>query len=336
VGRREPIFVAMAVAVLGLGGRALAASGSLQEGRPVVEPIRLTYSAPPECPDEADFVGRTHAMSARFRAATPAEAARVFEVRLDGGIPSTGRITIRGADQVIVGTRSVEGDTCADVAEAIALVIALAVDPRASRETEAGRVVEAELPLPSVPPALGRDFRDSRSQRAFAGADLAVVSGVGPTALFAASPFVGWRAHGSFPFDPSVRLAFLRAGTGSFQAPEHASASLTLTVGRLDACPATVRHAFIRGTACVRVEAGALEAAGANIADARSTVRPWLAAGPVARAEVVPIAPLFVDVEAGALFRIYNDRFALAPDIPLYEVPVVGFFMGAGAGVDFL
>lgn len=327
LSRREPIFVATFVAALCPGGRAVAASDALPDGRPVAEPIRLTYSAPPECPDEADFVGRTHAMSARLRAATPAEAARVFEVRLDGGIPSTGRITIRGADQAIVGTRSVEGDTCADVAEAIALVIALAVDPRAS---------PPERPLPSVAPALGSDNRDARSQRAFAGADAAVVSGVGPTALFAVSPFVGWRAHGSFPFDPSVRLAFLRATTGSFQAPVHASASFTLTVGRLDACPATVRYAFIRGTACVRVEAGALEAAGGNIAGARSTVRPWLAAGPVARAEVWPIAPLFVDVEAGALFRVYNDRFAFEPDIPLYEVPVVGFFMGAGAGVNFL
>jgi hypothetical protein len=213
------------------------------------------------------------------------------------------------------------------VVQTDALVIALAVDPPAS---------PPQPPELSVPPAVGGKSRDARSQRAFAGADLAVVSGAGPTALFAVSPFVGWRANLSSPFDPSVRLAFLRGGTGSFQAPAHANASFTLTVGRLDACPATVRHSFVRGMACVRVEAGALEAAADNIAGARSSVRPWLAAGPLARAEVSPIARLFVDVEAGALVRIYNDRFAFAPDIAVYEVPVVGFFMGAGAGVDFL
>ncbi len=266
-------------------------------------------------------------MSARFRAATPSEAARVFEVIIDGGAPSTGRITIHGADHVLVGARSVQGDTCADVAEAIALVIALAVDPRAT---------PPETPRPSIQTALAGNLREVRPQRAFVGADIAVVSGAGPTALLAVSPFVGWRANGSSALDPSLRLAFLRAGTGSFQAPLHASASFTLTVGRLDACPATFRHGLIRGTACVRVEAGALEAAGGNIAGARSSVRPWLAAGPLARAEVSPIARLFMDFEAGALFRIYDDRFAFAPDVPLYEVPVVGFFVGAGAGVDFL
>ena len=294
---------------------------------PNVEPIRLEYSAPPGCPDESDFIERTRSMSALFRAATPSEAARVFEVVIDGGAPSTGRITIRGADQVIVGARSVEGDSCADVAEAIALVIALAVDPRAS---------PPEAPRPSLKPDLPGNPRQGLRQRAFVGADLAIVSGAGPAALLAVSPFVGWRANRSPVFDPSVRVSFLRAATGSFEAPVHANASLTLTVGRIDACPLTFRHGLARATACVRVEAGTLEAAGGNIAGARSSVRPWLAAGPLARAEASPIAPLFVDVEAGAVFRVYNDRFAFEPDIPLYEVPVVGFFMGAGAGVDFL
>jgi len=343
-----------------------------------IEPIRLTYRASGDCPDAAQFGAGVRARTARVRFAGPQEAARVFDVTVDAGPPATGRVAISQGDQA-VGTRSVRGDTCSEVADAIALVVALAVDPRASPTP--GSPLPASLPmlpeaLPPVPrpdppvtpisatprlvarpvpppgdPAHPQDRPTSgagtapnhphtaglgASHAAFAGADFVVATGVFPSALLAGAPFAGWRANGSRWLDPSLRVAFLRAGTDPFAIPTGGTATFVITVGRLDACPVAWRHVSVRATACARLEAGALDAAGGSIAAARSSLRPWLAAGLLAHAEWSLAPPFFLDLEGGALFRIVNDRFVFQPDVRIYDVPIVGFGAGAGLGVDLL
>lgn len=370
--------------------RALAAFASMVSLAPCralaqepVEPIRLTYRASHGCPNEAEFVARVRARTARVRPAGPREAARTFDVAVDAGPLARGRVTIIQDDQP-VGTRSVQGDTCSEVVDAIALVVALAIDPRASppRDSPGPALQPAlsesspsvSLPDPSpnptaalpraVPPirppstlpeiapprnqrtsepihdAVATDTTHARpaaSHHAFAGADFAVAAGVAPSALLAGVPFVGWRANRSTWFDPSLRLAFFRAGTGAFDVQAGGTATFTITVGRLDACPVAFTHASrVRATVCARVEAGALDAAGGGIAAAQSSLRPWFAAGPLARAEWSLVPPFFLDLEAGALFRIVADRYGFYPDVTVYNVPVVGLGAGAGLGVDFL
>jgi hypothetical protein len=171
---------------------------------------------------------------------------------------------------------------------------------------------------------------------AFVGADFAVAAGAAPNALVTGSPFVGWRANRSSWFDPSLRVAFLRAGTGAIDVSAAGNASFILTVGQLDACPVAWSRAAVHATACARIEAGALEVAGSNIVGAQQSLRPWIAAGPMARAEWLLAPPFFLDLQGGALFRVIHDRFEFRPDIPVYQVPIVGFGAGAGLGVDLL
>jgi len=92
------------------------------------EPVRLTYQAPAGCPDEAAFVARLLARTRRVRPAWPGEHARTFAVVVNAGSPASGQVTIRG-DVGSDKTRSLQGDTCSDVADGMALVVALAIDP---------------------------------------------------------------------------------------------------------------------------------------------------------------------------------------------------------------
>lgn len=331
------------------------------------EPIRLVYRASEACPDEGSFVARIRARTARARLAWAGEAARTFTVVTEAGPPPSGHVIVTGGDRP-EGTRWVQGDTCSDVVDALALVVALAIDPRASSPAEARPLTAASMPASSAPPSLAlpdsppdvpsaspaprAPVRTSRADDtapegsvseptlksgAFsAGADFAVATGVAPNALLGAAPYVGWRAKSARVLDPSIRLAFMRAGSGNVVVPSGGSATFTWTVGRIDACPVAWPRGVLRTTACVRVEAGALEAAGADIVAARTRLRPWVAAGPVARAEWSFVWAVFLDAEIGALFRVTDDRFVFLPSTLVYEVPLVGVSVGLGLGAHFL
>ena len=69
---------------------------------------------------------------------------------------------------------------------------------------------------------------------------------------------------------------------------------------------------------------------------ARTRLRPWVAAGPVARAEWSFVWAVFLDAEIGALFRVTDDRFVFLPSTLVYEVPLVGVSVGLGLGAHFL
>lgn len=331
-----------------------------------VEPIRLTYQASAGCPDEGGFWARVRAQTVPLHPSTAQEAAPAVQVVLDAGPPATGRVAIMRSGQPS-GTRSLQGDNCADVADAIALVVALAIDPRVrsshdgvalgpypalagpslfpsspSRASRSSALVAQEVPAaPSTTRiedrrATGVATGSLGRHAAYAGADFVVAGGASPNALVTGSPYLGWRANRSAWFDPSLRLAFLRAGTGAVDVPAGGTATFVLTVGQLDACPVAWSGAAVRATACARLEAGALDAAGGSVAGAERSLRPWIAAGPMARAEWLLAPPFFLGAEAGALFRVIQDTFEFRPNIQVYRVPAVGLSAGAGLGVDFL
>ena len=308
------------------------------------EPIRLTYQATSRCPDEADFVARIRARTTGARLAWPGEDARTFDVTMDAGPPATGSVTVVKADRS-AGARRVQADTCADVADALALVIALSIDPGATPAPAAPPPAAAALPgaiepPPSLPVHAADEVQETHSPAGsrgdvFAGADLAVTFGAAPSALVGGSPYVGWRANAAGVVDPSVRLALVRGASDTHPAPT-GSADFIWTAARLDACPAEWAHGLVRLTTCARLEAGALAVAAGGVGAPETRVRPWFALGLLARAEWSFLRPMFLDAEIGALVRATNDRFYFLPDTTVYQVPAIGASGGVGLGVHFL
>ena len=310
------------------------------------EPVRLTYRAPDGCPDEADFVARLRARTSRARMAWPGEPARTFDVAIDAGPPPSGSVAVLEPD-FPMGTRRVQADTCADVADALALVIALSVDPHASlapvtpvATLPAAPPSSSATPEPAssaLPPAGKESPPPSSPPRAelFAGVDLAVTSGVAPSALVSGSPYIGWRANAAGAFDPSLRLAFVSA-TSDAQVLSAGSADFAWTAGRFDVCPVAWGGRLLRLTACARLEAGALRVAARDVPLPETRVRPWLATGPLARAEWVFLQPVFLEAEIGLLLRPTNDRFYFQPDTTVYRVPLFATSGAIGVGAHFL
>ena len=130
-----------------------------------VEPIRLEYSAAPECPTVSDFARGVFSRTARARLAQEAEAsARTFVVALGKNASGfAGSLVVREADGTTTA-REVTGADCATVAEALALATSLAIDPNASLEPNP-EPAGAPSATPEPPPAAKPPPPAPRSRR---------------------------------------------------------------------------------------------------------------------------------------------------------------------------
>ncbi len=109
---------------------AIARAAHAQQEAP--EPLAVAYEAPDGCPTSSAFFREVSARTTRARAAQPNERARVMHVVVTKrGEEHSGRLWIEDASTASTA-RSVSGKTCAEVVGALALIGALAVDPRAS------------------------------------------------------------------------------------------------------------------------------------------------------------------------------------------------------------
>lgn len=346
------------------------------------EPVRLEYASPVACPDRAAFEARVLARTARALFVASDPDARTFEVTLESGAHPSGRLTVRRGG-VVEGTRDVHADTCTDVADALALVVALAIDPSllagpvASAPSSATTSPSTSSPAPSAapsavpsaapstepapsappapappipappprpvartvlrapPPAPSTPAQPPQVHMLFVGVDVVLATGVLPTTLVAVSPEVGWRSKVASVFAPSVSLSFLHGTSGLLSVPG-GDASFTWNVGRVDGCALSWPHAPTHVLGCLRIEAGALDAAGSQVTLPQKSSRGWFAAGPVVRGEWEILAPLFVGAQAGVMLRGTADRFFFPPDNTIDQVPIVGLEASAGLGVNFL
>jgi len=358
--KHSPLALAIVLTLgLGAGGRA-----SAEEP---VEAIRLDVASSPGCPDAPSFEALVHARTRRALFVPTGAGLRSIEVRMHAGPHPSGSLVLRRGD-VIEGTRSVEAETCADVAEALALVATLAVDPTASSITAIIPAPPASASAAPPPPSLPVPAASSSASSApllapapllpsapaprpvtsrrsapsgplphslWLGVDLATAVGVSRDALVVVAPGVGWRGPASSSFFAlSIRLGVLRATTGAVTAVDGA-ASFTWTVGRADGCILSWPPGPARLLGCARFEAGALQGAGTTVASPQSANRAWVAAGPLLRAEWVLLSPLFLTADLAAMVHVTDDRFFFHPDTTVYQVPVFGLEAGAGLGVHF-
>ena len=90
---------------------------------------RITFQGRGACPSEQEFLADVASHTARARHPRGNET-RTFSVTVtDEESASVGRVEIRDAHGAVV-TREVRGETCVEVASALALIVALALDPR--------------------------------------------------------------------------------------------------------------------------------------------------------------------------------------------------------------
>ncbi|MGH7435984.1 MAG: hypothetical protein ACRENE_09945 [Polyangiaceae bacterium] len=323
------------------------------------EPIRIAYEATAGCPDAQSFAARVIARSSHVRLAERGELARTFAVTLVEGTPSTGELTIVDGEN-FESPRKISAETCADVGEAMSLIVALAANPsrkvpvadpapppkpprrppphRPPRRRRPPKRPRRSVPAPASPavvaPAEPRPWSPPPTSLVYAGADLALAGGVTPEVLAGGSPYFGWQSLDDGPISPEFRVSALRT-RATIAAGAGVTASFSWTVGRLDGCPFALSRPALRLTACARIEAGAVHVDTTGVPQPRASLTGWFAAGPLVRAQQKVLGPLFVDAELGALFRATDDTYVILPRSTVYAVPIVGLCAGAGIGALF-
>ena len=272
--------------------------------------------------------------------------------------PSVGRLEIVSPAGA-VSVRELRGDACPDVADAIALVMALGIDPNAMTAVTAVTAVTAPgarpgeprlasvapappaAPTPDLPPR-PRPAPSSASYRLrpSAGIGIGASSGLAPRvlavpALFLGADFVPAPRRDGVALSLGLRLSAVTASSRSAGLLSE-TATLGFTAGRLDACPLRAVLGPLEASACARAEAGVLRASGAGVLSPRTPSYPWFSLGAALRLGARVVGPLFVEIEGAVTFPLVREHFFFDdPQTTVFDVPPVAAVAGGALGVRF-
>lgn len=323
------------------------------EARAEPRAVRIDYQAHEGCPAADVLVEEITWRTALARVAAPGEAALAVRARITKrGAVSRGRLSLGEGREKI--TREISGASCDEVVSALALVTALAIDPRAST----GR-----RPPPPPPPRLPRPLPPVPPRPAFAPPAPAILGPPLPAFPLArpASPprwKIGARASAAFEATPrplfgaavvveraisprleaSVRVAIDVAATGGFDVGP-GGASFLRAIGRVEGCVFALRPArWMSIVPCVGAESGVLRGEGILRGSLKSVdvaTVPWAAAG-VLPIVAIDVGGVVIEAQGGPVFPLVRREFLFeTPAFLVHEVPAVTGTVSLGVGYAF-
>jgi hypothetical protein len=340
--------------------------------------FRLEYSAPPGCPSREQFVGAImkRAPGASERPLAPSAGAQiagddasmlVIATLAEHQGTTSGELTFRVRKLTV--TREIPPAPCAEVADSMALMIAVALEQAAdesrgdsSKTVPSGTTEDA--PSGSAAQTAPPKPNDSKSAEARAKAKPAPSEGEAREGTLVPLPSPGDRgnfrmglsvaggaeagpASGLLPafsagvdgwwarqgwLSPSARVRLLY-GERSVRTAI-GGADFRLLTARMNLCPLRYPGPWLSLRFCSNLDIGQLRAQGVDVAHGRTETMLWLGVGGSVRAEYA-LATVF-SLEAGVdlNFMANRDRFSFQPgDQLVHQVPgtALGGFFGAVA-----
>jgi len=315
-------------------------------------PAPVAYRAPASCPSAEEFSAQVAARTPLFLGDGDLSI-RVELFELPQGL--RGRVELVRAGKVTA--REIDAERCAELVEALSLVVAILIDPNAdTRPVPVGAPAEAPVPAPPprrVVPLPGPKLA-SPDERWPDDADVeageptekpprrwAIEAGSGVVAEGAVAPglVVGPRVFVGAWFEQAVPitldLSAARLWSGTITGLSSGSASMVLDVLRLDACVFEWKRSVFSVEPCVGVEAGVLRVEGTHPAGPSSHNLFWGSAGAELRGSVWYRDLLRVSAEVGAGVPFVHYRLSFQGEPPIHETPPVGLFLGFGLAVRF-
>lgn len=296
-------------------------------------PLAVTYDAVPGCPAEETFFAAVQARSGRVRAATPEDAASAVELRVTLGTDarrSWGSLQLVEGGSV-VGRRRVEGASCEEVVNALALATALSLDaltqldepPSASPPPE-----PSPPPLEPVPPPPPTPSPATPPWTIRLGSAALFTEPVVPSRFWGGLLEGGatWHRTG-----PAAFLAFgLAVGNG-----DHSG--YAWRVGRLSLLPARARLGRrLELGGGLLAEAGGLRAEGERLDVTRSVTRSWWGAGLEARANLELSPALAIGLRASGLLPGTARRFVVGENPrEIASTPALVWLLALGVETRF-
>jgi hypothetical protein len=330
-------------------------------------PFALEYEAPAGCPSREAFV---EAIRERVPDAHESEKAGRFAFRVT--IEPAGD-RVRGSLAIGDGTaaRQVAQSPCADVANSMVLMIAIALSGERRLNPpgtvgEGGLATEEAAETPPTPPEataptsnpaasagpktttapaevprtperrVPEPRRERESFRAGVWGTAGLSGGVAPFPAIASSGGAELELPWIAAVKPSVRAGVIYAsGDTSVDGFGGAEFRLLAFAGRL--CP----HAFSLSrrwalAACASVELGELTARGVRTPNRRVERMPWFALGLAPRVELALTPVVSLEGELGVRGIVRHDRFVFEPEATeVYDVPRFAPHLSLGASARF-
>jgi hypothetical protein len=322
---------------------------------PAPEPPLVEYAAPAGCPTGEALAEQIAARTPVFRERAAELALRVEVMSEPGGVLGRASLVLSGH----AAERELRAARCDEVVEALALVVAILVDPNAdTRPLPAGGVAApgpatAEpppgvAPRAALPPQAERPHAVRRSPppprgpvppaepayRFVAGAQAAFVGAVAPELALGPRVFGGVELHRSWPWPSSVRLSGARLFSRRLRDVQ-GSMKLTADLARADACFVRLREGRLTLEPCAGLDVGLLRIDASHPRGAEDSGRIWADVGGLIRASVAATDWLGAEVEIGADVPLVQYRFAFQGRAALYRTVPVGMHLGLGLGVRF-
>jgi hypothetical protein len=294
-----------------------------------VPPYVLTYAAPADCPANdafrRDVATRLH------------DESHVANVRLDIAIEADAgryRGTITALDDAAneSARRRIEGESCTEVAHAMAFLAALALELNGHLDPDVESAPPSPSPPPSPEPAIPIPPASARGVRVAALLLGDARDGFGPSVY--ASGEVGLEiAVANGTVSPAARLVAF-AGRGSLGSPA-GGAWIGFGGGRLELCPIRVGGTTIILRFCAGGELGAVHGQGEVPFKPRAATVPWVSVETTLRIQWFATRELFVELGGGPVLPLDRSRYYFEPDTTVYQAPVVAARVAMGLGWQF-
>ena len=201
--------IAVAVTAVATGARAQAQ-----------EPVSILVEGSIPCTNETDFFARVHRRAPGARSGQPGEPTRTFSISVEGLAPSMhGRLSVVHLDGRS-STRDVDGESCEDVVDALALITAVDIDPDAVRASPNARPAETIVPAASAkepsPPLLVAPATAEKWHVSL-GIEPSVTARVAPQPLYGLPIFIELASPSPSLLSPSFELGFERTFNSTTQ-----------------------------------------------------------------------------------------------------------------------
>jgi len=257
---------------------------------------------------------------------------------------------LRVEEETRTSVRELAGTTCDEIAEGLALILALVVDPGARTEPARDlppqpspeRAPEPKPPAPLVPPVLnpGSDLLPTPRRAPLgwrpslnAGADAVMRSSLAPGTTTAGQGFLEVGLDRRDALSPHLRVGFEYAKSSPL-VESAGTAQFSWMIGVTEVCHAEQVLERLTVPICAGVAWGRLEAAGSATTNAQTQTQTWLSVDADVGLRWFPwSAPVFVDVDGGVQVPLKRAHFFFEPGTTVYTTPRVAPFVGIGAGV---
>jgi hypothetical protein len=308
--------------------------------------VALSVDAPEDCATRESISAAVRTRGARIELApsAPLELQVVLQRASEKATSAVLRVEWPDGRR---SERSLTAPSCAEAADALALLIALTLDPTSARaqlspapasepsatDPPATQAVDRARPpasdSASAPPTDSASAVDEADEDADAfshfALGLAAQGTLGPAPRImpgvALIAHIAWRGAGLWT--PLFQVRVARSWLGTERAAGRAD--FELDAAHAAACVIGLRGEALAARACASGAIGSLRARGSDTYDPKAHARLWLSAGAELLLTAELIGPLEAQAGAGASVPFYRHRFAFAPAVFHRVAPIAGF-----------